>query len=663
MKIAQAAFVALSVGAAVHLGSQHASTGAAGPSALSFGTPVQAIVAPIPIPRDPPDPILDRCSTRTCQYVTVAGTTTRKLVCTTHNFPNGMTCDDGDLCTTNDSCQNGTCTGTPVHVDDGNACTADSCDPNSGWVTHVPLPVGTVVQAATECASAKTCAAGGVATGAKPVPDWTSCYYNGSGSAYCRAGQCSQCEEGYCFSSNPPPWTCTASKCAPGVNGGPPDLTCWLDEHPQFKDHISWWTPGANWRVLYVDWTPQQKKDLADAFQAAWAWNGGQGGAYTGTAIPEPPPNKEAPYADESSRVYTVLDEATVAWPLYVARIAHTLAAEIGHWVPWSLCDYDRASLDKLFEVEPLFFRTEGFQNADGTPVTHTQGMLVLSMNVTPAHPTYVYSFLTANHLIGATRAQTIDNVLTWARGLTHYSGGGDLNGLTGYWQYAGNPPVSRTIDGTVSTTPDMHGLFAHWTMGCHGSTDLVAEVLRGANIPVESVEVCGHAMPHFMSENTYLSHGDDPYASFQTNKSALLFPMHQYVVDAPTWQQWFGAQPATDATCMNIGRRDTDLAEQYVPDQFAAQRCDDIAKGVTDPSQSSVYSNFLVGTEAYDSLADLDASGFWTRVDQRVTALGGCDAICAPYVVGGCTAGRSMCTAWPSSSQCASWLKSTYGP
>jgi len=43
--------------------------------------------------------------------------------------PNGIPCQDGDACTTGDTCSAGTCIGgPPPNCDDGNQCTADSCD-------------------------------------------------------------------------------------------------------------------------------------------------------------------------------------------------------------------------------------------------------------------------------------------------------------------------------------------------------------------------------------------------------------------------------------------------------------------------------------------------------------------------------------------------------
>lgn len=42
--------------------------------------------------------------------------------------PDGTTCDDGQFCTVDDTCQGGVCTGKPRSCDDGEICTSDSCD-------------------------------------------------------------------------------------------------------------------------------------------------------------------------------------------------------------------------------------------------------------------------------------------------------------------------------------------------------------------------------------------------------------------------------------------------------------------------------------------------------------------------------------------------------
>jgi cysteine-rich repeat protein len=61
------------------------------------------------------------CCSSTCQYETGP-------------------CDDGNACTTNDTCGSASCLGnTPVDCDDGNACTLDTCDPVLGCLHSVTV--------------------------------------------------------------------------------------------------------------------------------------------------------------------------------------------------------------------------------------------------------------------------------------------------------------------------------------------------------------------------------------------------------------------------------------------------------------------------------------------------------------------------------------------
>src|SRR5207249_4118659 len=47
----------------------------------------------------------------------------------------GTVCDDGNACTTGDTCSDGVCVGAALSCDDGNPCTDDSCDPATGCVS------------------------------------------------------------------------------------------------------------------------------------------------------------------------------------------------------------------------------------------------------------------------------------------------------------------------------------------------------------------------------------------------------------------------------------------------------------------------------------------------------------------------------------------------
>jgi Chlamydia polymorphic membrane protein (Chlamydia_PMP) repeat len=75
----------------------------------------------------------DTCSSGVCAGVAIDCDDNNS--CTTdscssgacQNVPNTSTCDDGNACTANDICSAGSCTGTPLDCDDGIACTSDSC--------------------------------------------------------------------------------------------------------------------------------------------------------------------------------------------------------------------------------------------------------------------------------------------------------------------------------------------------------------------------------------------------------------------------------------------------------------------------------------------------------------------------------------------------------
>lgn len=58
--------------------------------------------------------------------------------CVATVLEDGAVCNDGNECTTDDTCQSGNCTaGAPLVCDDGNACTDDSCDTQSGCVATI----------------------------------------------------------------------------------------------------------------------------------------------------------------------------------------------------------------------------------------------------------------------------------------------------------------------------------------------------------------------------------------------------------------------------------------------------------------------------------------------------------------------------------------------
>jgi hypothetical protein len=107
-----------------------------------------------------------------------------------HAPQSGKLCSDGVACTLGDTCKGAVCSGTPRNCDDGDVCTADTCNNASGECNHGP---------ATSESAPIACDAGPASACAGP-------------------GQCvgSLCvSKNLCDDSNP----CTFDFCAPGPGG------------------------------------------------------------------------------------------------------------------------------------------------------------------------------------------------------------------------------------------------------------------------------------------------------------------------------------------------------------------------------------------------------------------------------------------------------------
>ncbi len=99
--------------------------------------------------------------------------------------PNTAPCDDQDVCTFGSQCKNGSCaTGEPLDCSDGNACTDDACAPGVGCI-HSP----------TACDDSNSCTQDSCQPGQgcvhTPLPDNTLC--PGLGTWSCKNGQCVKC--------------------------------------------------------------------------------------------------------------------------------------------------------------------------------------------------------------------------------------------------------------------------------------------------------------------------------------------------------------------------------------------------------------------------------------------------------------------------------------
>jgi hypothetical protein len=180
-----------------------------------------------------------------------------------------------------------------------------------------------------------------------------------------------------------------------------------------------------------------------------------------------------------------------------------------------------------------------------------------------------------------------------------------------------------RIIQGTpfpASGVPSSAGI-RHRTAGCWGTTSYLRAILRVVNIPVKHEDHVGHAMPYFLSEGLYLSHGDDPYN--RLSKATPPFPAGELLIDQATRDAWFGGGVSNNQQTQNIGRRTRELAIRYLSDELLRNHCADLAANKSH-ADSDVF-NSLKGNY---TVAELEGQGLWGRIEAKITSLGGCAQI-----------------------------------
>jgi hypothetical protein len=410
-------------------------------------------------------------------------------------------------------------------------------------------------------------------------------------------------------------------------------LDCWLEHNPTVANAIIWEpAPGfpATPLLAWPNWSNTMKAELRQAWVNARTWHANGMVNFSGTFVEDPPPNQD--FVQDGAQYFrTVFDAQTQAWPLYLATVAHSLAAEIGAWVPWSLRMYASETLEQLLSGFQMFRHDTndgGAWDAD-YPGGYVLGGSSGREGVTPSHPTFTYPFLLQNSLIGASALDTIGRVLDWCRwNLSHYLGSFTPQNAEYHWQYRGAPPVRRIIEGTLLLDPQYAAAFPtpqHWTRGCRGTSSFLRSLLRAVNIPViPMVSGCGHLVPYFVTVQRYLSHGDDPYNSF----AKANYPAEDLLLDEITFKSWFPFDPndpqneANQATaCQHVGKRVMDLAVWHFGDSILSYYCSDKANGF-DHASGKVFAAFA--PFGY-TVADLEATNLWQRLATEAQLQGKC--------------------------------------
>ncbi len=387
-----------------------------------------------------------------------------------------------------------------------------------------------------------------------------------------------------------------------------------LDENSKLANAIIW-NDGSKENLKdvtnsYNNWSQSDKMELSTTF-----WN---------TLLDLSSGLDEAPECtitlDDDGNVFSTDFKPEDAWKYYLNYVAHCLRVELDRLVHWSLLKYNENQLELLLDSHTLF---EYSDTRNVYSIFRQHESLFNHGSATLGDPVRIYDFLDEEKLIGITRWGTIGRLLGWCRDyLYHFKDGNTPENYQDHWQYEGYPPVERIISGTVH--PDLG--FQHFTAGCWGTTGFLRMVFRTINIPVVLEEQCNHALPHFVysaSHEFYLSHGDDPYNKlFKTNTPK--FPPLDLIINQYKFDQWFNKDLPEKTICENVGRHALELAVEYLPKEILRIYCDDLVKNKT-PETGRMYNEIFRG---HLSLKELEASGFWHRVKDKIDKVGGCTKI-----------------------------------
>jgi hypothetical protein len=387
----------------------------------------------------------------------------------------------------------------------------------------------------------------------------------------------------------------------------------WLNKHTNLSKAIIWRENASKDNpkgIPYDTWELDKKQELSMTF-----WK---------TLMDILPGLSEVPDTtinlSDDRTVYSTNLKPDDAWTYYITYIAHTLRVEIDKLVHWSILRYNSTQLEYLLDSRTFF---EYSENDNVYSVIRWDNSHFSHGAVTIGDPVRIYDFIDNEKLIGMTRWGTVGRFLGWCRdNLVHFKGENNPKDYEKYWQYEGYPPVERIINGTKLPDKEVQ----HYTAGCFGTTGLLCTVFKTINIPVLLEERCGHAMPHFVydeSHEFYLSHGDDPYNSLYKHSTPKFIPL-ELIIDHNKFDEWFNKNLPEETICNNIGRHALELAVEYIPNELLKIYCDDILKGKSN-EEGRVYNEIFRG---HISLAELKLFGFWERLKYRTESLGGCEYI-----------------------------------
>lgn len=374
----------------------------------------------------------------------------------------------------------------------------------------------------------------------------------------------------------------------------------WLPDNKKIQKNIVW-VGKDNSKSFYRNWSDKEKNDLQEMYEKVI-----NGNISTDNYPPENlynPKESEAP-------VETIITKND-AWELYLMNIATSIAVERHNLVNWSILSEEYAPEDMwtLFNSY-FFFEYKGEKDGKNLYKTRT--------TVLPANPKIALDFL-SDKILSLNRFETIYALIDWSTAnLAHFTYRFELENAEWHWNYAGNIPIDRIIDGTVREGEEE---MDHYTAGCFGTTDFYISVLRTINIPVKNKKAARHTAPHFSGGiDLYLSHGDDPYGRNYAYKPAI--HPKELLIDEKTWNEWF---ENSEEPLSNVGRRTDELAVKHISHYLLYEYCkNQKSNSSISKKEGKVYE---ILSDVF-TLSELKEKNLWERMDNELSEIGGCEVV-----------------------------------
>jgi hypothetical protein len=427
-------------------------------------------------------------------------------------------------------------------------------------------------------------------------------------------------------------------------------LHCWLAFHPEVRKHLIWeyidYGPldplgtltGQAAPAVWEDWSDFDRALLDAAFYHAYLYLDSGATAFGGPVLPDAPDNQILLADDESDVTFFSEFDAK---RMYMATVAHSLALEIGGFVPWSITTYNDDDLDVLFNAHyqvKVEYDTWTINGVDRSYLGYRPGQI----NVSEAPPVTTFNWLVANNIIGPNHLLTVGRLLEWGRAHQIHEGLSSASPLWAYranlallqqaiWQYRGMSPAVRVMNLTTFVDPFTGHTYGPgptgWTQnGCQGEGEFLQVVLRAANIPVVQMDIIpggGHSTALFRTLGMMMGHGDDVY-DVRLAAATPMAPGEAILISIATFNAWF--QSPGLPTYFNLYRALYEVELKYLSNRLLEKYCSDQATGQTHAS-GDVYAEFLGydGITHFYTVQELEAVNLWDNLKVKAGKLGYC--------------------------------------